>query len=129
MSSYIDFVSAGEKFGFTGSELKDWADKQFADYEKKIIENERKKIEEEERIERKKIEEEERLDRREKEKFDREMRLLERKAKIEQETPTSSGSRLPHAPNFKFTPFNEKNDQLDTFFQHFEMQCSVFGVK
>ena len=47
MSSYIDFVSAGEKFGFTGSELKDWADKQFADYK-------RNKIEEEERIERKK---------------------------------------------------------------------------
>ena len=56
MSSYIDFVSAGEKFGFTGSELKDWADKQFADYK-------RNKIEEEERIERKRIEEEERIER------------------------------------------------------------------
>ena len=118
MRSYIDFVSAGKDLGLSGLELKEWADKQFA--------NEK---EEEERLDRKKIEEEERLNKREIDKFEREMRLLERKAKVERDTSPSSGKKGPHAPSFKFTPFNEKNDQLDTFFQHFEMQCSVFGVK
>ena len=130
MPSYNDFVSAGKDLGLAGSELKDFADSQYADFKK---EEEKKRIVEEKKEEKKKIEEENKKkeeERREIDRFEREMRLLERKSKIEQSdsSPSSSG-KLPHAPHFKFTPFNEKSDQLDTFFQHFEMQCSVFGVK
>ena len=89
-------------------------------------------MEEEERkarLEEKKLLE---AEKREIDRFEREMRLLERKSKVEQldsSSSSGSGNRLPHAPHFKFTVFNEKTDQLDTFFQHFEMQCTVLGVK
>ena len=61
------------------------------------------------------------------------MRLLERKAQISENeastTASTSSSRNPHVPTFKFTPFNEKVDDLDTWFSLFERQCDIYNVK
>ena len=40
----------------------------------------------------------------------------------------TSCNRSPRAPAFKFSCFNEKVDNLDSFFSLFEKQCAAFGV-
>ena len=143
MTSHIkditDFIAAGKDLGYEKDELRKYAESEYDKYLKRIEKEEereeKKKREEEEREERKKREEEKkRIDN-----YEREMRLLERKEKIAQSEAinntkatnqeTGSESRSPKTPGFKFNPFNEKSCDLDTWFNMFESQCTMYGVK
>ena len=107
MKDLTDFVAIGKEFGLSGDKLFKYATEEYAKY----------KQDEEKREEKR---------------FEREMRLLERKAQINENEDTTAGtssSRNHHVPTFKFTPFNEKVDDLDTWFSLFERQCDIYNVK
>ena len=63
------------------------------------------------------------------------MRLLDRKERISTNEATTASaahdttSRNPHVPSFRFTSFNEKLDDLDSWFSLFERQCDIYNVK
>ena len=122
MKDLADFVALGKEFGFEKAELCAFAQKEYAIYLAKLQE-------EEEKRRKRDVEEEEKKDR----DHERELRLLDRKVKLAEAEQASSGAsgtvKPPHVPSFKFSPFNEKNDDLDTWFTLFERQCSTFGVK
>ena len=141
MKDLSDFVAIGEKFGLKKTELSDYAQSEFEKYviqyendrkEAKLLrEAEQARIEQQARLEQDKLEQQAKLDQ---DRYEREMRLLERKAQLaenERSTvdDTSGNTRTPHMPTFKFTSFNEKNDDLDTWFSLFERQCISYGVK
>ena len=151
--TYIDFVSTGEKCGLEGKELRDWATEQLHQYKEnkreeaekareeaeKAREEERKADEKAERlrIELERSKEEERkhelelIQAREKE-LEKKLelaRLESRKGEGSQNNDSKSDNHAPRAPLFKFTHFNDKTDDLDSFFDVFERQCTVFGVK
>ena len=111
MKDLTDFVALGEKFGYEKAELREFAQKEYEKYLTETREEEDKKVRDHER----------------------ELRLLERKLKLAEaeqaSSPSSTSVRQPHVPNFKFSPFNEKNDDLDTWFTLFERQCKTFGIK
>ena len=131
MTSHIkdltDFINAGKEIYDDKIEIRKYAEAEYEKYLKRIEK-------EEEREEKKRKEEEEKEER----SFQRELRLLDRKEKIteneiENNKTINQGnggdSRSPKTPGFKFNPFNEKNCDLDTWFNMFESQCSMYGVK
>ena len=126
MKDLSDFVAMGKEFGLVKDELRKFAESEYEKYEVKA----REKL----RLEEEKHKREEEKHKREEESYAREMRLLERRAQISENErgaaeATGGTSRTPHTPTFKFTPFNEKNDDLDTWFSLFERQCTSYGVK
>ena len=114
MKDYLDFVALGEKLGYSGDKLEKFADTKYSEYTKSVEEHEQKS----------------------KDAYDREIRLLDRKAKIAESEKTlvestgNDGARSsPHVPAFRFTPFNDKTDDLDSWFNLFEKQCTAYSVK
>lgn len=129
MKDLTDFVAVGKDCGLTGDDLFTFAQKEFEKYEKNLLKEEQK--EEQRRLKALEDEENSRL-----KAFEREMRLLERKESISKNEATTaisvneaSSSRNPHVPSFKFTNFNEKVDDLDSWFSLFERQCDIYNVK
>ena len=135
-----------KKSGLEGKELRDWATEQLHQYK----ENKREEAEKAERLRKEEKEEAERLrielerskeeERKEAERVHkRELELIEAKlelARLEsnkgegsQNNDSKSDKHAPRAPLFKFTHFNDKTDDLDSFFDVFEIQCKAFGVK
>ena len=123
MKDLTDFIAVGKEIGLEKKALLDFAQVEYQKYldsVEKDIQIAKDKSDREEKIA--------------KDNYDREMRLLERKAQIsdnERGIAEASGghSRSPHVPTFKFTPYNEKNDDLDTWFTLFERQCETYNVK
>ena len=122
MKDLSDFVAIGKDFGYEKAELRDFAQKQYDIYLNKL-ETEKEDGERERKEEELKKQND----------YERELRLLDRKVKLaeaEQASSASSSRAVPaHVPRFNFSPFNDKNDNLDTWFSLFERQCSAFNVK
>ena len=127
MKDLTDFVALGEKLGISGDKLLPFAEAKYDAYLKSC--NEEKKLE---------AERAEKEAERAKAAHERELRLLERRAQIAQderavaETAGAGGARSspsPHVPSFRFTPFNDKSDDLDSWFTLFEKQCAAYNVK
>ena len=121
MKDLSDFIAMGKEVGLPADKLLSFAESKYESYLKTL------EIEKQEKEKERQAEEA---------KFERELRLLERKAKIADaekaaaESSGSGGSRAsPHVPAFKFTPFNERSDDLDTWFTLFEKQCDAYRVK
>ena len=114
MKDLSDFIAMGKEVGLPADKLLSFAESKYESYLKTLE-----------------------IERQEKDKeHERELRLLERKAKIADaekaaaESSGSGGSRAsPHVPSFKFRPFNERTDDLDTWFTLFEKQCDAYIVK
>jgi hypothetical protein len=124
MKDLFDYVALGKKLGYSGDDLEKYAEKRYKEY---VTEEEKRKKEEEKKEEKRKKDDEE-----------RELRLLDRRLKIAEEerkraessgAPAGATRSSPHVPAFRFTPFNEKSDDLDSWFTLFEKQCSAYGVK
>ena len=127
MKDLSDFIAMGEKVGVPDDKLLSFAENKYENYLKalEVEAIKEKELKEKERQEKEREFERERQI--EDAKYEREMRLLERKAQIAAnekavaESSGSGGSRAsPHVPLFKFTPFNERTDDLDTRFMLFE---------
>ena len=55
-------------------------------------------------------------------------RLESSKGEGSETNDSKSDKHAPRAPLYKFTYFNDKTDDLDSFFDLFEKQCKAFGV-
>ena len=127
MKDLGDFVALGEKLGLSDDKLFKFAKDEHESYLAGLAA-------EAERAEKAKAAEEERAERA----HERELRLIERKVQYSDneraiaEATGGGGTRhspSPHVPSFKFSAFNEKSDDLDSWFLLFEKQCNAFGVK
>ena len=104
MKSLPDFIEVGKECGLKGDDLLTFARKELEAY-----------------------------DRAELDKYERELRLEERRLKRVEAEMSSVGSNnaaapgKPHAPNFKLEKFDEKKEDLDTWFTMFERKCSLQG--
>ena len=111
--SYVDFINAGKSIGLEGKQLRDWADEElhkFKEDEKLKRENEKLKREDE------------RLKR------EHEIEMLKQKKELLELEKGKSQKTTPDAPRHRFPTFNEKTDDLDTFFQSFECQANLLKV-
>ena len=126
MKDLDHFVKLGKKeFNLEGAELQKWATEQF---DKAIAAYEaEKKAEREHELKSKEAEREHELKMKE-----LELELLrENSIRADSTSPIGSQTscnRLPRTPAFKFSCFNEKVDDLDSWFSLFEKQCAAFGV-
>ena len=113
MKSLPDFIEIGKECGLKGDDLLTFARKELDAYEKKNEAYEKAELD----------------------KYERELRLEERRLKRVEAENTSVGSNSaaapgkPHAPNFKLEKFDEKKEDLDTWFTMFERKCSLFSIK
>ena len=116
MKDLGDFVALGEKLGLSGDKLLKFAEAKHETYLADLAA-------EAERVEKAN---------------ERELRLIERRVQYfdnERAIAEATGgggtrhSPSPHVPSFKFSAFNEKSDDLDSWFLLFEKQCNAFGVK
>ena len=102
MKSLPDFIEIGGKCGLKGEELLAFARRELEVYDQAV---------------------------------ERELSLEERRLKRVEAENTSVGSNSaaapgkPHAPNFKLEKFDEKKEDLDTWFTMFERKCSLFSIK
>ena len=125
MKDLGDFVTLGKEFSLSGDELFKFARNEYDSYLKSL---EREKAD----MAAERAAEDERAQRA----YERELRLLERRVQFsdnERATAEATGGgstrSSPHVPSFRFSAFNEKSDDLDTWFSLFEKQCNAFGVK
>ena len=113
MKSLPDFIEIGEKCGLKGEDLLTFARKELDAYKSELA-----------------LEKKTELD-----KYERELRLEERRIKRVEAEKSSGGSNnaaapgKPHAPNFKLEKFDDKKEDLDTWFTMFERKCSLFAIK
>ena len=104
--SYVDFINAGKSIGLEGKQLRDWADEELH------------KFKEDEKLKR----EDDRLKR------EHEIEMLKQKKELLELEKGKSQKTTPDAPRHRFPTFNEKTDDLDTFFQSFECQANLLKV-
>ena len=115
MKDLTDFVALGEKLGLKDDKLLTFAETKYDDY-LKTLEKEAETAQKN---------------------YERDMRVLEKREKVAEaersavtESAGSGGARSsPHVPSFRFTPFNDKSDDLDSWFTLFEKQCGAYNVK
>ena len=97
--SYVDFINAGKSIGLEDKQLRDWADEELH------------KFKEDERLKR-----------------EHEIEMLKQKKELLELEKGKSQKTTPDAPRHRFPTFNEKTDDLDTFFQSFECQANLLKV-
>ena len=108
--TFVDFVTAGKDCGFAGAELREWAAEQLHQYKENKREEDEKAREE--------AEEAERVHKRELELIEAKLelaRLESRKGESSGKNDSKADNHAPRAPLFKFTHFNDKTDDLDSF--------------
>ena len=125
--SYVDFINAGKSIGLEGKQLRDWADEElhkFKEDEKLKREDEKLKREDDKlkREDDKLKREDDRLKR------EHEIEMLKQKKELLELEKGKSQKTTPDAPRHRFPTFNEKTDDLDTFFQSFECQANLLNV-
>ena len=54
--------------------------------------------------------------------------LADQIATESQDSHSGDSSCTPRGPAYRFTAYNDKSDDLDTWFTLFETQCKAFGV-
>ena len=57
-----------------------------------------------------------------------ELKKLEMSQNVKSESSNTGHDRSPRAPAFRFNIFNERTDDLDSWFNTFESQCDIFQV-
>ena len=57
-----------------------------------------------------------------------ELKKLEMSQNVKSEGSNSGHDRSPRAPAFRFNTFNDRTDDLDSWFNTFESQCDIFQV-
>ena len=57
-----------------------------------------------------------------------ELKKLEMNQNVKSEGSNSGHDRSPRAPAFRFNTFNDRTDDLDSWFNTFESQCDIFQV-
>ena len=55
-----------------------------------------------------------------------ELKKLEMSQNVKSESSNAGHDRSPRAPAFRFNIFNERTDDLDSWFNTFESQCDIF---
>ena len=119
--SMVEFVQAGKELGYEGKELREWAQQQLHDFkafEREKLEHEResKKLEHERELESKRLDHE------------RELELIKEKKNLLSLEKKETSKKSHDAPRHRFPIFNEKSDDLDSFFQVFECQAKLLHV-
>ena len=119
--SMVEFVQAGKELGYEGKELREWAQQQlheFKAFEREKLEHEResKKLEHERELESKRLDHE------------RELELIKEKKNLLSLEKKETSKKSHDAPRHRFPIFNEKIDDLDSFFQAFECQAKLLHV-
>ena len=127
--SFIEFMNAGEKLGLEGPKLREFAETQLHQHIQNKKEEEKVKEREHER-ELKLIAAKEREYEIKREEQERELTIIAEKQKLcELEKGKPSNTKSHDTPRHRFPTFNEKIDDLDTFFQSFENQAKLLKIK
>lgn len=122
----LDFIEGGQKFGFEGNELHEFATREFNKYETRLAADE---VKEREKIDRERQRDEVEAERA-RERFEREMRLENlRNKRNDTDAQANVVPRAPQAPTFKLEKFDEKTDTIDNWFGLFDKRCGLFGIK
>ena len=150
MKDFEDYIRIGtDHFGLTGADLQKWV----ANIMKEDREREEKDREREERAEERatrvaeaerdaraaeadraaRIAETARLEAEAARAHELELlrvkkELADQSAAESQDSHPGGNNRTPRGPAYRFTAYNDKSDDLDTWFTLFETQCKAFGV-